>query len=424
MKQEKLLLLGVDTSTRSALTYCKEIGVHSILTNDTPYENNPLKKMADEHWEIAVNDLDALEAKCREEGVTGVFAGSNETHLDLTQALTKRLGLPFYASDEGWACARNKARFKSHCMAVGLDVPQRYPLEKPFSPEVLAKVNYPVIVKPADSSAQRGLTLCRTEEELLVAYDKAMSFSASHDVIVEDYIVGQEISIDITFVNEKPVIHCMANHYHILLNERPNFSMFLMSPLWEDFEARYMDKVEALFKRMECKTGSLNIQAVYKDGRYYMFELGYRLDGVASWHDIKNRTGYSPLELHVDIQLGRSVEHWYPMIGTKNTPLIGAIYLIHAHPGKIAKITGFDRLKSLGEPKVIISLDRFHEGDTIPNVNNMFQIAYFLNLLEDSNENLCKLVQDINEHLHFYDEDGNDLLIHFENYSVFPVDKK
>ncbi len=424
-KKDKLLILGVDTSTRSVITYCKEIGVHSILTNNVPFENNPLKKMADEHWEIDVNDLDALEAKCRAEGITGVFAGSNEAHLDLTQALTKRLGLPFYASDEGWACNRNKARFKDHCMAVGLDVPKRYLLNKPFDPAALAQIQYPVIVKPADSSAGRGLTLCQNEEELIVAFDKAMSFSATQNVIVEDYIIGQEFSVDVTMVDEKPVVHLAVNHYHVTVNERPNFAMFLMSPMWEDFEEKCQKKLEALCERMECKTGSMNIQGVYRDGKYYLFELGYRLDGVCSWYDLQNRTGYNPLGLHVDLQLGRDVSRWYPLIRIKQTPgKIGAVYLFHTRPGKIAKITGYDKLKSYGEPKAIISLDRFHEGDTIPNVNNMFQIAYFLNLLETSNENMIKLIKEINENLHFYDEDGNDMLIYWEDFDKFPADEK
>ena len=86
----------------------KALWIQTIETNDIPYENNPYKQMADEAWEIPVEELDILEAKCREVGVTGVFAGVNEHNIDMTQALAKRLSLPFYASDEGWACARDK----------------------------------------------------------------------------------------------------------------------------------------------------------------------------------------------------------------------------------------------------------------------------------------------------------------------------
>ena len=73
-KDQKLLLLGTSTDTRYALAYAGELGVRTIVTDYRPAEQCEEKRAADEYWMIDVKDMDALERKCRDEKVTGVYA--------------------------------------------------------------------------------------------------------------------------------------------------------------------------------------------------------------------------------------------------------------------------------------------------------------------------------------------------------------
>lgn len=417
-KQEKLLLVGGDLATPDVIDYCKTLGVYTIMTNHIPLNENPFKQMADEAWDIPVEELDILEEKCRDENVTAVFAGVNEHNLDKTQLLAKRLKLPFYASDEGWACARDKSRFKEHCMAVGLDVPTQYAVKPPFTPEVLACVNYPVIVKPVDASAQRGVSVCCSEEQLILAYQNALAFSASGNVLVEDYIEGVEIGIAYCFVDQNPILHMLSACYPIELNNRPTLSFLTPSSYhWRDFQEKHGVQMEKLFMRMGCKTGSMNIQAMYKEGRYYLLEMGYRLDGSGSWRSYKQQTGYSPLELHVDIQLGRGDQRWLPTVGQINPPYILSAYHLYCNPGKISRIVGLDDMKDMDG--VNISFSRFREGDVVSSTGNMFQTAFLLMILSKDEESTMECVKRINQTIHFYDEEGKDMLAYFEDYTIF-----
>lgn len=420
-KQEKLLLVGGDIATPDVIKYCREIGVYTIMTNDIPRENNPYKQIADEAWEIPVEELDILEAKCKEVGVTGVFAGVNEHNLDMTQALSKRLGLPFYASDEGWACARDKGRFKAHCVAVGLDVAKRYDLMLPFSSDVLAQIHYPIVVKPADACAQRGLSVCHCEEELLPAYEKALSFSSSGEIIVEDFLEGIELDLTYVFVNEKPILNKCYLTNPIYYGGRPIFSLCLPSiSFWNKFEEKHGAQIEALTKRMDCKYGTMVLQLIYSNEKYYLLEMGYRLDGTASWRNNKRQTGFSACEYLVDVQLGRDLNHWHPLIGIKNPSTYNTSYLLYAKPGKVNKIVGLDAISKL--ENIDITLSRFSEGSVIEAAGNMYQVAYFFLLLDKDKESMASQIKYINETLHFYDENGNDLLIYFDDYSVFESD--
>lgn len=417
-QQEKLLLVGGDLATPDVIKYCKEIGVYTIMTNSIPYEQNPFKQMADEAWDIDVTELDTLEVKCREAGVTGVFAGVNEHNIDAAKALAHRLGLPFYASDEGWACARDKGLFKEHCIAVGLDVPKRYLVQKPISSEMLAQINFPVIVKPVDASAQQGFSVCRSAEELPGAFENALAFSASGDIIVEDYIEGIEIGIAYCFIDQKPIIHAFSACYPVQLNNRP--TLCLLTPSirhWEDFEKKHSEQMRELFDRIGCKYGSMNIQAMYRNGKYYLLEMGYRLDGVGSWRSYKKQTGYSPLELHVDVQLGRSEQHWLPTVGIKHPPYIITAYHLYCKPGKIDKIVGVDAIRTL--EGVTIHFERFHEGDEVVASGSMYQAAFFLFLTTKDSKSIMNLLEQIKNTVHFYDENGNDMLAYFDDYSIF-----
>ena len=415
---EKLLLVGGDIATPDVINYCKEIGVHTIMTNDIPYENNPYKQMADEAWEIPVEELDILEAKCREVGITGVFAGVNEHNLDMTQALAKRLGLPFYASDEGWACARNKGRFKEHCAAIGLDVPKRYHIQNVLDSEELSEICYPVMVKPADSAASQGLSVCYNESDLCKAFDKAVVFSATGDVIVEDYIEGVDVVFAFSLINQKAVIHRVSASYPVQIDNRRTIGFGTPSSFfWSDFEKKHSSHIEALFERIGISQGSLNIQTVYKDGRYYILEIGYRLDGAGTWRNFKAQYGSSPLEMHVDIQLGRKEHNWALVAGVKPSANILSGYFLYCKPGRIKRIVGLNTLENMKGLR--ITVNRYKEGDVVAACDNMYHAAFFILITAKDEAETSAVLKNINQAIHFYDDNENDMLIYFDDYSIF-----
>ena len=58
---DKLLLLGIDTSTKYILQYARSIGVYTIISDMYPADLSPVKRLADENWQIDIKDLDRLE---------------------------------------------------------------------------------------------------------------------------------------------------------------------------------------------------------------------------------------------------------------------------------------------------------------------------------------------------------------------------
>ena len=86
-------------------------------------------------------------------------------------------------------------------------------------------------------------------------------------------------------------------------------------------------------------------------------------------------------------------------------------------PGKIARVEGLETIKSMDKVEVI--LERFREGDQVSSANSMYQIAYYISIGASSDEETANKLKKINDILHLYDEDGDEMLYKFEKYEIF-----
>lgn len=416
--KEKLLLLGVDTSTKYALEYANSLeNVKTIVTDYHSSRNKEIKQMADESWQIDLKDIDFLEQRCREEGITGIYAGNSEFCLDQAKKLTQRLGLPFYASDEAWACSRDKLRFKKHCIECGLDVPRLYQLQKPFSPEILESIQYPVIVKPTDSCAQQGLSICYDQKELFRAYDKALEKSNCKRVVVEEYVNGKECAFAYIVVNGVPYFESITDQFPILYGGR-NFFIFdnLRKCHQNDHAGKMAEQAKSVLNHMNVWNGSALLQAIQKDEKFYFLEFAHRLDGVFSWVPIKQIQGTNKLEVMVDFALGKNVLQRVKVLTQGNIKESVAVYFPLCNPGKIRKIVGLDEIKTMDG--IEVNFERFHKGDEVQKTDSMLQLAYFISIIADDLKQMAEKVRKINETLHIYDENGKEMIRYFDDYDT------
>ena len=418
---EKLLFMGVEPSTELALAYAKKTGVYTIISDFRSEDSDPVKKHADEVWCIDLSDIKTLETACRAHGITGVYASSNEFCIDRAKELSERLFGRYHIPEEMWKCARDKTRFKSQCIKAGLDVPQIYEIFYPLIPEQYNKLRFPVVVKPSDSNASQGLTICRDPSEFEKAYEFALKFSSNKKIVVEDYIEGEEFVLEFCFYGGR-AYQTGFIHINKQLNEERLGTWVPVhstdSEYYAEYKEKIYDKIMNLFQNMHCQDGVGFIQVIYQNHRFYFLEFACRLDGVGCWATEKMLRPYSRIDYLVDIQLHRDLKKWEEGILalTDLSSFYGAEYLIPLKPGKVVTIEGLEIVRNM--ERVMVILERFHEGDLSGNSKSMYQYAYYIALGARSINETIDMIKAINDALHIYDENGREMLEKFLDYEI------
>lgn len=419
---EKLLLLGIDTSTKYVLQYARSIGVYTIISDKYPADSSPVKKLADENWQIDIKDLDKLEAACRKQGVTGVYNGNHDICLDYVRELSLRLFGEFYASDRAWECSRDKLEFKKECARAGLTVPKCYNLSASSSEVNLDELLFPLVVKPVDSFASQGLSICNDPEELNRSIDYACKASPKRKIVIEEFIDGDEYGLGFIFDQSKVSLVEFNRLYKYNVNNVNRIvyvSHIVNNDIYKEYMSTVHDKVIELFHNIRAEKGGGFIQMVYRDHTFYPLEFGYRLDGVGSWMTRKLTSGFSSAEYLVNVALHRELSCFEEKISefSANLNYYGGEYFPAVGPGRIARVEGLEAVKAMDKVEVI--LERFHEGDVIGTTNSMYQIAYYISIGASSNEETVRKLKKINDTLHIYNENGTEMLYKFDNYEIF-----
>ncbi|WP_315121945.1 ATP-grasp domain-containing protein, partial [uncultured Clostridium sp.] len=305
--RKKLLILGgKPVSSCDIVKYAKSQDVYTIVTDNLDIENSPAKKIADENWRVSTADIELLEKLVLDNGVDGIFTGVHEFNIVKTMTLCEKLNLHFYCTSKQWNICSNKQRFKQLCKDNNIPVVKEYKFDHSFKQEDLAEIKYPVIVKPVDSSAGSGITICYNGNEITNAYKKALLFSKTKNVVVEEYIKGQEFSAVYTLKNGEISLSSMCDKYF-------NYENGNKIPMPEAFifPSRYIyryleelnQKVIKMFKNEGFNNGSLFLQGIVNEEGFHFFEMGYRLSGGGAYRFIQCINGINNMEMMVNYAL-------------------------------------------------------------------------------------------------------------------------
>lgn len=169
-------MLGTSNISCHIVEYAKSRGIYTIVTDYLEPERSVAKLIADEYWMINTANVDELEVKCREEGVTAVISGILSFNIEKGMELARRLQLPYYCTKEAWDLTGDvdKALFKKICLENGAAVATDYFLTDNPTDEELDSVHFPVVVKPVVGKANVGVSFCYNKEDFFLFIMLAM----------------------------------------------------------------------------------------------------------------------------------------------------------------------------------------------------------------------------------------------------------
>lgn len=407
LKGKKLLILGGIDAMVEVVNRAHELGIVVYVTDYL--ENSPAKKVADKSFMVSTLDIDAVVELCKREGIDGILTGNVDSLLIPYAKICEAANLPCYGTVETFSIMTDKKLFKAICRENGVPTIKEY--------NSLDEVDeYPIVIKPVDSSGSRGISVCNNRKEALIGIEKALKVSPSRRIIIEKYMTGQEVVLYYYFQDGNPVFACMCDRY--VLNQGDGVPQL---PIAYIFPSRFTMNhikntdllIKKMFKRIGMQNGPIFLQAFISDGCPCLYEPGYRTNGAREQYIVGNITGINSVDMLINFALtGHMMESniegqvdplLHGMIACKLSPLIGR--------GKIKRIEGLSDVKKM--KSVIATVLNNSEGDIIDekNFGTLRQVAYRSFIIEKNKEDLKRDIDIVASKIKYYDEEGNSMML-------------
>lgn len=417
LEGKRILFLGAVRPLCEAVEVAKKMGMYTIVTDYLP--NSPAKKYADKACMVSTTDVDAVVELCKKEKVDGVFTSFIDSMLPYARKVCDIMGLPFYASEEHIRLSLDKNFFKEKCIEYGVPVPKKYNINIVNGEICFENIDFPVIVKPIDSSGGRGIRICNGKEELKEAYEYAMSVSPGKNVLVEEYVTGDEVTATYTMKNGEISLSCFKDKLMSMDHENiTSQADILITPSnhLSEYVEKVNDKVIGMLKGMKATDGTAFFQGIASDKGIKFFEIGYRANGGHDYRHVAAENGINFMEM----MLAHAVTG--EMMGyelSQDNPFFKNYVLnmnIYAHGGIVGKIEGKEKVENIDN--VIVAECMRFEGDEIIDNNTLAQRVFRVVIKDNDVERIKATIKKVQEVIKVTDVNGNNML-----YKPFDVNR-
>jgi len=300
---KKLLIIGASILQLPAIKKAKELGHYVAVADFNP--NAVGIPYADEFYNASTIDIEAICKVAQEFKPDGIMTLATDMPMRSIAAATSQLGLPGISMDTAIKSTDKgemiKA-FKEH----GVESPWYFIIEQESQlQEVMPQIEYPCILKPTDNAGSRGVILVNSESELLEAYQYSVSQSRGGWVILEEYMTGPEVSVEVMVVEGEPHVLQVTDK---LTTGAPNFvemghNQPSMLPL-EEVE-RIKDLACRAVRSVGVNCGPSHVEIKLTPTGPKMVELGARMGGdCITTHLVPLSTGIDMIKATIDVSLG------------------------------------------------------------------------------------------------------------------------
>ena len=190
MDKKSILVFGVGELQRSIIRRAKLKGLFTIGID--PCADAVCKDEVDAFEIVGGQDFEGTCAVVEQYDVKAIVTAATDKPLVMMARVAEKYGFPFYSVETAqWST--DKYQMKQRFLEGGVPCARGRLIARV---EEADDLYFPLIVKPRDNSGSRGVKLCRNKVELQEAMQEALQYSHLDTVLVEEYIEGQEYSIE------------------------------------------------------------------------------------------------------------------------------------------------------------------------------------------------------------------------------------
>jgi len=353
----KLIIVGANNFQLPLIKKAKEMG---IQTHVFAWETGAVgKEFADFFYPISITEKEIILDKAKHIKPDGVISIGSDLASITVNYIASNLGL-IGNSLECTIITTDKYLMRKKLSISDLPCPAFTD-----NPDVVRansnKFEFPLIVKPADRSGSRGITLVNNEAELEKAIKRALEESLKKSIIIEKFVVGKEYSVE--------MLSWQGNHHFIQITEKettgPPFfvekSQHQPAPLSEDVKQNIIDLVTKSLDALKVTYGASHSEIIITSkGNIYITEIGARMGGDYIGSDLVFLScDFDFVKAVIEVAL--NIKPNFNIIRSS----FSGVYFIFPKNGKVTDIKDF----SFQYPEIVRSEIYVNKNDIISEIN-------------------------------------------------------
>jgi len=310
---KKLAIIGASYLQMPLVKKAKEMGIetHCFAWADGAV----CKDIADFFYPVSVLDKETILKECLLIGIDGITTIATDIAVPTISYVAQKMNLTGNSHASALS-ATNKWHMRDVFLKHGCPVPHYKVATEPKI--TLDSLNLPVIIKPVDRSGSRGVTKVDNAGYIPAAIANALEESISKAAIIEEFIEGDEVSVE--------SISWQGRHYILAITDKvttgaPNFVELahhqpsnLPLAILNIIKAETIKALDAL----DVKYGAAHTEIkITPKGKIYIIEVGARMGGdFIGSHLVQLSTGYDFVKGVIETALGYFNE---PILSAKNS---------------------------------------------------------------------------------------------------------
>lgn len=303
--------------------------------------------IADYFYPISIIEKDEILGKCKELKIDGICSIASDLAMITVNYVAEKMGLTSNSMECTYV-STNK-----HLMRRSFEAnndPSPFSIQvSSFTDLMNLELSYPLIVKPVDRSGSRGITKVKNENELNDAIQKALDSGFQKKALVEEYVNGDEYSVEYISWNGKHSFLAVTKKY---TTGAPAFieTAHLEPSLLDDKTIRKIKQVvEHALTSLKITYGASHSEVKVTDsGQVVLIEIGGRMGGDFIGSSlVELSTGFDFLNGVIDVALGKE-----PVFKYHHHHKYAAVRFVFSK----ADVDAFEQMKK-NDPGIIIDYD-------------------------------------------------------------------
>lgn len=301
-----LVIIGANDFQNQLILKAKSLG---YTTHVFAWETGAVgKENADFFYPISITEKEKILGICKRINPVGVCSIASDLAVITVNYISESLRLPCNKY-EYTNIQTNKYAMREALKNNGLYCPKFIKVNSVFNVESIKDFSFPIIVKPTDRSGSRCITKLDSFNGIEEAIENACNVSFEKSAIIEEYIEGDEYSMET--ISQNGVHHYLATTKKITTGS-PNFiEVGHKQPSGLDDNIIENAKL-IVFKALDAlhiENGAAHSEfMVNKNSNICIIEIGARMGGDCIGSDLVHlSTGFDFIKAVIDVSIGKKI---------------------------------------------------------------------------------------------------------------------